>query len=144
MIKKIIIILLISSSICYSKEITKVDFLGETLKIKTKPDFDGWSIGHFAGGYLISQVLTPFVKNSQMRFYIVTGLGFFYELIADGLGYNIPLTGGNDVAADFIGDQTFTALGAGFQIILNKIFKNEIRIYTDKQSVQVDCSIPIN
>ncbi len=88
------------------------------------PDFDGWSIGHMAGGIVGYGGLRALkVKPIYAVLGTVAG-GYIYEIYKDGLGNKIPLTGGRDHrGADLKGDPVWVAVGGCVGVLLEASFK---------------------
>ena len=88
------------------------------------PDFDGWSIGHMAGG-IVSYGGFRMLKVKPI--YAVLGTvaaGYAYEIYKDGLGNKIPFTGGRDHrGADLNGDPIWVAVGGCVGVLLEASFK---------------------
>lgn len=104
---------------CQSKEI---HFFGEKILVKENPDFDGWTLAHITGGFVIYEGLGIFTDNSETKFWATVVLGFAYEYYCDGLKNPIfPGHGVDPGGADFVGDTSAVLIGASLRYICDKL-----------------------
>ena len=95
-------------------------------RMYTSPQVDRWSFLHFGAG-TFGYACFRSVVSPGWSIVGSTALGIFYETYKDGFGNSIPLTGGKDIAANYLGDVPMHFFGACFGCILESAIKSLVK-----------------
>ena len=115
-------------------------------RMYTSPQVDRWSFLHFGAGTTAYFGFRWIGATPIWSIIGSTALGIFYETYKDGFGNSISLTGGKDIAANYLGDVPMHFFGACFGCILESAikkltdFKGKVYVKNNKAYVV----IPLN